>query len=87
MTFFNGTFVEAREFEQVCYREGHHDLPVQRRGGSADRAGPRIRARVGFGHVDDPTAIMHYKFAKQDMTKPVLTGADLELLTKKFGGG
>ncbi len=88
VTFFNGTFVEAREFEQGVFTG--RDITIYQYSDVADLRIALVHEfghALGFGHVDDPTAIMHYKFAKQDMTKPVLTGADLELLTKKFGGG
>lgn len=88
VTYFNGTFVESREFEQGVFTGG--DITIYQYGSVADLRIALVHEfghALGFGHVDDPAAIMHYKFAKQDMAKPVLTGADIDLVRKKFGGG
>ncbi len=85
VTYFNGKFVESREFEQGVFTG--RDITIYQFTDVADLRIALVHEfghALGFRHVDDPGAIMYYKFEKQDMTKPVLTGADLALLKKKF---
>ncbi len=88
VTYFNGTFVDSREFEQGVFTGG--DITIYQYSSVGDLRIALVHEfghALGFGHVDDPAAIMHYKFAKQDMSKPVLTRADIDLVRRKFGGG
>ena len=85
VSYFNGQFVESREFEQGVFTG--RDITIYQFTDIADLRIALVHEfghALGFRHVDDPAAIMHYKFEKQDVTKPVLTGADLDLLKKKF---
>ena len=85
--YFNGKFVESREFEQGVF-DGSSITIYQ------FSTTPELRIALihefghalGFGHVDEPGAIMYYRMGRQDLENPTLAPADLELLAGKFGG-
>jgi hypothetical protein len=86
VTYYNGKFVESREFEQGVY-DGTGITIYQFTGMPELRLAlvHEFGHALGFGHVDEPAAIMYYKMEKQDAVKPALAPADLEMLRKKFG--
>jgi len=86
VSYYNGTFVEAREFEQGVY-DGSAITIYQFTGIPELRLAlvHEFGHALGFGHVDDPVAVMNYKLHKQDVARPTLAPADLELLKQKFG--
>ncbi len=88
VTLYNGKFVEGREFEQGVYDGRGINIyqfgsPVELRMALIHEFGHAL----GFDHVDDPSAIMYYRFEQQDRDTPRLTDADLALLRKKFFHG
>ncbi len=85
VTYFNGKFVESREFEQGVFTG--RDITIYQYTEVADLRVALVHEfghALGFGHVPDPAAVMHYKMGGQDFTKSLLAAADLELLRKKF---
>lgn len=85
VTLYNGKFVEGREFEQGVY-DGR-GINIYQFGTQEELRMALIHEfghALGFGHVDDPAAIMYYRFEKQDRDNPRLTDADLALVRKKF---
>jgi len=85
VSYFNGRFVESREFEQGVFTG--RDITIYQYTAIADLRIALVHEfghALGFRHVEDPTAIMYYKLGKQEMTPPALGAADLELLKKKF---
>ncbi len=85
VTMYNGKFVEGREFEQGVY-DGR-GINIYQFGSPAELRMALIHEfghALGFDHVDDPEAIMYYRFEKQDREHPRLTEADLALVRKKF---
>ncbi len=88
VTLYNGKFVEGREFEQGIYDGKGINIyqfgsPVELRMALIHEFGHAL----GFDHVDDPAAIMYYRFELQDRGNPRLTDADLALVRKKFSAG
>jgi hypothetical protein len=88
VTLYNGKFVEGREFEQGVYDGRGINIyqfgsPVELRMALIHEFGHAL----GFEHVDDPSAIMYYRFEMQDRENPRLTEADLALVRKKFANG
>jgi hypothetical protein len=86
VSLYNGRFVESREFEQGQY-DGKGITVFQ----FSEEADLRIALMhefghaLGFGHVDTPEAIMHYRLERQEMQNASLTKDDLDLLKSKFG--
>lgn len=86
VNLYNGRFVESREFEQGQY-DGKGITVFQ----FSEESDLRVALMhefghaLGFGHVDTPEAIMHYRLERQEMRDPALTEDDLELLKGKFG--
>lgn len=86
VSLFNGRFVESREFEQGQY-DGKGITVFQ----FSEEADLRVALMhefghaLGFGHVDTPEAIMHYRLERQEMQNAALTKDDLDLLKDKFG--
>jgi Zn-dependent peptidase ImmA (M78 family) len=85
ITYYNGAFVESREFEQGVY-DGtgitiyqFSELPELRLALAHE-----FGHALGFDHVDDPVAVMHYKMGKQNVARPALAPQDLALLRQKF---
>jgi hypothetical protein len=87
VTYFNGKFVESREFEQGVFTG--RDITIYQFSGIADLRIALVHEfghALGFDHVDDPAAIMYYRMGEQNMTTPTLAAADIALLRKKFPG-
>ena len=85
VTLYNGKFVEGREFEQGVYDGQSINIyqftgPIELRMALIHEFGHAL----GFGHVDDPAAIMFYRFEQQDLDNVHLTEADLALIRKKL---
>lgn len=87
VTYFNGRFVESREFEQGVF-DGK-GITIYQFTGLPDLRLALVHEfghALGFGHVDDPAAVMHYKMGRQDLANPTLSPADLDLVRRKFSG-
>jgi hypothetical protein len=86
VTYYNGKFVESREFEQGIF-DGSAITIYQFSGIPELRLAlvHEFGHALGFGHVDDPGAVMYFKMEKQDPARPALAPADLRLLREKFG--
>ncbi len=82
---YNDRFVAVREFEKGLWNGKSVDVfEFQSEADLRLTLVHELGHVLGFGHVNDPNAIMYYKLEKQDVKHPRLTNDDLELLHSKI---